>query len=374
MDHGSSPNAEAPFFSIIIPAYNADKDYLTQCLDSLIRQSFPAMEIILIDDGSRQEFSSFYDEIAAADPRITVIHQENKGVSAARNNGIALARAPWIMFVDADDWLEPDSCEKLHAFLCAQSCDLLLFGHIKEFSNGHRVRHETGLVSGTLYCAEDPAVKELFYRRAMGTPNLDNGSLSTLYYSWDKVYARDFLQQNGLLFPEGLPKSEDKVFILRCFEKMHTLLYEDVSLYHYRINAQSASNRYSPHVDEERRALAQYLDEIARRMDAELGRLKGAPAYDMIYRDYMRFVFGIISDILFSKYYHKDYPGSKKQRRREVREFLESEPFRSAIAFCRYGELGTGAKVKKFMLSHGMTSLFCEGKNALYALKGQVSQ
>ncbi len=374
MEHGSRPNAEAPFFSIIIPAYNAARDYLTQCLDSLTGQSFPALEIILVDDGSREEFAAVYDELAAADPRITVIHQENRGVSAARNNGISFARAPWIMFVDADDWLDPDACEKLHAYLCAQSCDILLYGYVKEFSDGLQRSYRTGLVSGTLYRMDEVEVKERLYRRAMGTPNLSGDSLSTLYYSWDKVYARGFLLQNDLRFPEGLPKSEDKVFILRCLEKMQTFLYQDAAMYHYRINEQSASNRYSPHVDEERRALAQYLGEIARRMDAELGRLKNEPSYDTLYRDYMRFVFGIISDILFSKYYHKDYPYPKAQRDREVREFLASEPFRSAIVFCRYGDLGTGAKVKKFMLSHGLTSLFCEGKKALYALKGQISQ
>lgn len=374
MINGMKLNTPPPFFSIIIPAFNAARDYLTQCLDSLVRQSFPAIEIILVDDGSREEFSSFYDEVASSDPRIIVIRQENKGVSAARNNGITHAGAPWIMFLDSDDWLELDSCEKLHAFLCAQKCDILLFGHIKEFSNGLQIRQKTGLVSSTLYNMDDVNVKERFYRRAMGTPNLDNNNLSTIYYSTDKVYSRAFLLNNELRFPDGLPKSEDKVFILRCFEKMHLLLFQDETLYHYRINEQSASNKYSPHVDEERRALSLYLDEIARRMDTELSRLKSDPEYNTIYQDYMRFVFGIISDVLFSKFYHKEYPYSNKQRDREVKAFLESEPFHSAIRYCRYNDLGVGAKVKRFMLSHGLTSLFCEGKKVLYSIKGQTSQ
>jgi len=370
----STTNGEAPFFSIIIPAYNANKSYLAQCIDSVVRQSFPIIEIILVDDGSRQDFSLFYDEISASDARIKVIHQKNRGVSAARNNGIKHACAPWIMFLDSDDWLELDSCEKLYSFLSVKSCDILLFGYVKEFSNDLQVRQNTGLVSNTLYSMDNISVKERLYRRAMGTPNIGKDSLSTIYYSTDKVYSRDFLIKNNLCFPEGLPKSEDKVFILRCFKKMHTLLYQDEPLYHYRINEQSASNKYSQFVDEERRVLSKYLEEIARSMDSELGRILQDPSYDTVYQDYMRFVFGIISDVLFSKYYHKDYPHSHKQRDLEVRTFLESEPFQSSISFFKYSDLSIGAKVKKFMLSHGLTSLFCQGKKALYYLKGQINQ
>ena len=86
----------------------------------------------------------------------------------------------------------------------------------------------------------------------------------------------------------------------------------------------------------------------------------------------MRFVFGIISNILFSKYYHKNYEGSNAQRRDEVKKFLKSEPFHTAIEFCEYKELGTEAKVKKFMLKHGMTTLFCKLINLKKKLNRQI--
>ena len=109
-------------------------------------------------------------------------------------------------------------------------------------------------------------------------------------------------------------------------------------------------------------------------MDEQLGSLMGDSSYHQIYNDYLRFEFGILSDILFSKYYHKDYPYTKKQRNKAVKELLSTEPFSTAIKRCQYNELGTEAKIKKFMLTHGLTTLFCEMRKIKKKAQGQVSQ
>ena len=93
-------------FSIIIPIYNADK-YLSQCLNSLLKQTEKDFEAILIDDGSSDKSPSICDEFAKKDAHFKVIHQKNKGVSEARNIGLKTAQGEWICFVDADDKVEP---------------------------------------------------------------------------------------------------------------------------------------------------------------------------------------------------------------------------------------------------------------------------
>ena len=359
-----SKEAMSPFFSIIIPAYNAQEVYLRECIKSLVQQTFEDIEIIIVDDGSKKEYSDCYDIIASEDNRIKVIHQDNQGVSAARNHGIESASADWIMFVDSDDWIELNACEVIHETLIKHPCDILLFDHISEYANGTSNKRNAGLIDNTLYDFDNIKTKEMFYRRAMGTPNLNNENFSIIYYSVDKVYSRSFLNRENVRFPVGLPKSEDKVFILQCLEKIHTLYYISIPFYHYRINEQSASNRYSENVDKERRDLSKYLEIIAKEMDVELGHLTNNPSYSVLYEDYIRFVFGIISDVMFSKYYHKDYPRTNSQRREEVKQFLESEPFKTAIKDTKYCDLGWEAKIKKFMLSHGMTSLFCQLRKA----------
>ena len=93
-----------PTLSIIIPVYNVAQ-YLRQCIDSILASSFTAYELILVDDGSTDDSGSICDEYAKKDSRVIVIHQVNGGVSKARNTGIDNAHAPWIVFIDADDWI-----------------------------------------------------------------------------------------------------------------------------------------------------------------------------------------------------------------------------------------------------------------------------
>lgn len=92
--------------SVIIPVYNAAR-YLRRCLDSLVGQTYRELEIICVNDGSTDESESILTEYAGCDSRVKVIHQENSGVSVARNNGLAAARGEFVTFADADDWVEP---------------------------------------------------------------------------------------------------------------------------------------------------------------------------------------------------------------------------------------------------------------------------
>ena len=94
-------NMERDLISVIVPVYNV-APYLRECLDSVIRQTYDALQILLVDDGSRDGSSAICDEYAAKDERITVVHQKNQGVSAARNAALDLANGKYVAFVDAD--------------------------------------------------------------------------------------------------------------------------------------------------------------------------------------------------------------------------------------------------------------------------------
>ena len=96
--------------SVIIPVYNREKS-LKKCLDSVMGQTYKNLEIILVDDGSKDSSGVICDEYAAGDSRIKVIHQQNAGVAAARNAGLAMATGDYIGWVDSDDWIEPDMYE-----------------------------------------------------------------------------------------------------------------------------------------------------------------------------------------------------------------------------------------------------------------------
>ena len=112
-----------PKLSIIVPIYNVE-NYLLRCLKSLITQEFDDFELILVDDGSADSCALILDDSIINDSRILVIHQKNKGVSAARNAGLFIARGKYVGFVDPDDWIEPDMYKILVNAIEIENCDI----------------------------------------------------------------------------------------------------------------------------------------------------------------------------------------------------------------------------------------------------------
>ena len=142
--------------SIIIPVYNVAA-YLPQCLTSVINQTMRDIEIILIDDGSEDEGGAICDEYASHDSRISVIHKSNEGLSAARNDGIELSSAPFILFVDADDWIEPNLCERTYYSAVSNDADLVLFAFNKIYNDGRIIPSTPTMRQGFL--TEEEAIE-----------------------------------------------------------------------------------------------------------------------------------------------------------------------------------------------------------------------
>ena len=113
--------------SVIVPIYKVEP-YLRQCFDSIVGQTYRNLEIILIDDGSPDNCGAICNEYAERDNRVTVIHKQNGGLSAARNDGIAATTGDWIAFVDSDDWIETDYYEKLLAAVEIRNSDIVISG------------------------------------------------------------------------------------------------------------------------------------------------------------------------------------------------------------------------------------------------------
>jgi len=105
-----SEQSKHPLISVIVPVYNVEK-YLERCVKSILLQTYDRLEIILVNDGSKDGSGKLCDELAKGDPRIVVLHKENGGASSARNAGLDLAHGEYIGFVDSDDWIAPDMYE-----------------------------------------------------------------------------------------------------------------------------------------------------------------------------------------------------------------------------------------------------------------------
>ena len=121
-----------PKLSVIVPVYNTEK-YLRDCVDSILAQSFPDFELILVDDGSTDGSGAICDECAARDSRIRVIHQQNSGATVARRSGVRIAQGEYVTFVDSDDWIDKDMYRIMLAW---EPADVLICNMYKYTNTG----------------------------------------------------------------------------------------------------------------------------------------------------------------------------------------------------------------------------------------------
>ena len=211
-----------PKISIIIPVYNV-QEYLGKCLSNLLSQTLENIEIICINDGSTDGSLSILQNFAARDKRIKVINKENEGVSAARNAGLDVACGEYLMFVDGDDWIEPETCEECYKKIVANNADLLVFNHFEYFLNKSKLQISSSL-------------KDI----SESTFTLDNAPLEffdIMTGVWGKLYKNKQIPS----FNTNLVKGEDTVFFWEyCINKNPKITILDVPFYYYLIRENSA--------------------------------------------------------------------------------------------------------------------------------------
>ncbi|WP_306452353.1 glycosyltransferase family 2 protein [Bifidobacterium pullorum] len=225
MNLGSS---SADRVSVIVPVYNCEEPLLRRCLDSVLNQVYRSVELIVVDDGSTNGTSLVVDEYADRDERVIAMHQENGGVSSARNRGLSLASGGWTLFVDADDWLEKDAILDGVNSLSQHNADLYIMGHREDKTNGAIRR-----------CAEG-AIVSSSDRNAIA--RLDRQL--RLFSCWGKIYRTAGLR--GCQFDTSMSWGEDTAFVYNVLEHsdVSVVASEEVS-YHYDTSAGGASTSFS---------------------------------------------------------------------------------------------------------------------------------
>lgn len=220
---------EYPLISVIIPVYNTEQ-YLSSCLKSILSQTFNNFEVILINDGSTDQSGILCDEFVKQDSRIKVFHQENAGVSAARNVGLKYAQGKWITFVDSDDELMPDGLESMISMVQdgLENVDLVLAGYDTINTSDGITKSTSDLPLEIRRINRDNAIK-LMYR-----------SNFYLCYICSKLYKTSIIKQNKLLFDETIYYSEDRLFIIQYLCNCSKIKYTTKSVYKYYFRNNSA--------------------------------------------------------------------------------------------------------------------------------------
>ena len=210
---------EGTCISVIVPIYNTEK-YLDACITSIVNQTYSALQIILVDDGSPDKCGIICDTWVKKDNRIQVIHQENAGVSAARNAGLQIATGELISFVDSDDVLPLNAYEQLLSSWNEK--DLTMGGMALMEEDGTSIPCEQ-IIPPDAYPIED-FIKELFREK----------QFCYLGYLWDKLLKRAIIQDNNIRFDPAIKLNEDRLFLLEYLLHSSSMSFCNAVIYYYR--------------------------------------------------------------------------------------------------------------------------------------------
>ena len=209
--------------SVIIPVYNTEQ-FLGQCLDSVISQTLKEIEIICVDDGSRDGSAAILRQYAAEDGRVRIITQQNSGLGNARNNGVKNATGEYIAFLDSDDWLAQTALEKLYTQAVRDDADICMCGRINHLDYYGKDVSYNILPDKTLYPREQP----------FNLDRHDNLFDFSDFSVWNKLYRRLFLKENRIDFlPVRLAEDIHFTSLVIFSARKITVLYEP--LIHYRV-------------------------------------------------------------------------------------------------------------------------------------------
>ena len=284
-------------FSIVVPVYNTEPAYFHQCMESILGQDYRGRyEVILIDDGSTTDIGRICDEYGRRDPRVVVVHQENRGVSEARNQGICRASGEWLYFVDPDDWIQTDTLKSAAEQLEQHQLDILCVAYQEEYG-------QESISYGYGWSEYRDLGPEVIDTICLGLMDPSYCSLPCSFGSvCTQFYRADFLGKGHLMFPPDLRRMEDTMFNLQTLEAAPRMGVLDRVFYHYRQNPSSVCNRYNPGIQDH---ILAFNEALYRYIQGKPGEWKQAFEYKMT-RNYC--------EILRLYYFNPGWTGARVQK------------------------------------------------------------
>lgn len=313
---GISQLGNGDTISIIIPVYNTEA-YLDTCVRSVVEQTYRWLQIILVDDGSTDRSGEIADRWGEIDKRITVIHQSNQGLSAARNAGIDIAEGKYIIFLDSDDWMEINSCEVSVKKAVEENADVVLWSYYREYEEAKPV-----YILGMHEVVWDQHNITELYKMFVG---LDGKQLwepqkaDAVVTAWGKLYRREAIG-NIRFVDTKIIGTEDALFNIYIFSELKRAVYIPELLSHYRkTNTQSLTHHYKEKLVYQWKTLYELIEQYLRK--------KNAP--DDFYRALEnRIALGLIG---LGLNLAEDSVLSEREKIKELRKILEMEHYQRAL-------------------------------------------
>ena len=222
-------------FSVIVPVYNLEK-YVRECIESVLSQTCPDFELILVDDGSKDSSPEICREYASKDERIKYIRKENQGVNAARKTGLLAAQGEYVVFVDGDDFIENTLLEKVKAAISESSADIVCYDY-SVYENGNKIPQTLYNLQANFY--DRAGLKTEIFPRLITAKNGER--FAPLI--WNKAFKRELVLPIQTDLPDYVIMGEDSCISYVCIYRAQAMCVLQDRLYNYRTTANSLTHQ-----------------------------------------------------------------------------------------------------------------------------------
>lgn len=300
-----------PDISIVVPIYNVEA-FLPRCIDSLKNQTYHNIEIILVDDESPDRCGEIAEEYAAKDDRIKVIHQKNKWLGGARNSGLKIATGEYVLFVDSDDYIHEETCEKLLSYVKKMQVDLLLFDFYNVDQEG-KVSSNNSIDIQAERIFRGKEVQELLYPFIISTHTVNSACM--------KIYKRSVLIDNEIYFDEVIRYAEDYEFCLRLFPVIRSFAYVNKPFYFYVQNDNSIMHVHDPKMGEKFVTLYKLRESFLKRENIASSENKEKSA-ELLIAMLVKTLDRYLGDV---------HIGTKKEKYDQIKKMIEMSEIQEAL-------------------------------------------
>ena len=339
-----------PLVTVAVAAYNVEK-FLQQGMKYIQNQTYPNLEIILVDDGSTDKTPEMCDALAREDPRIQVIHKENGGLGSARNVGIDRANGAYLYFFDVDDSLDLDFIADSVVYAQQKNADLVIYGYYARFSNSSE-EERIGVSEREIH--SNDALKKAYCEELLWMKH-GNG------FAWNKFYRMSFLKKYGFHFGNQRIQ-QDEPFNMQLYPKLENVYICDRAYYHYVIyTSGNAGSRYLPNK-------ADIITDVFHKfMDFYYDwELTDERVLRYIQKRYVRGIFGVVT----GNFFHPKCTLSKKEKRAIIDKILHDGELTKVL---QQTGIGYGSNpvnnLQAWAFHHGRTDLLIIATTTKLALK-----
>ncbi len=310
-----------PKFSIVVPIYNVES-YIRDCVESLMAQTLPEIEIILVDDGSPDNCGAIIDAYAEKDSRIRVIHKANGGVSAARNDGLKVATGEYVIFCDSDDMMEVDACEKLYQAAKEHDADVVV-GDVYRIIDGEKKYAQ--FFNAPFYTEERQVLDDLIrvdFSRKYCHAAPEGGPAFGYGGPWNKAVKKALLDRTGICFDTSLKGIfDDILYTAYLYAEAKSVAYITEPVYDYRILEGSVTHSYKEGILDINNAIFAAWDAFLKTYGPD-GRFN--EAYDAL-------VIRRLKGTLGTYFFNKRNPHTLFKQKKQLKALLKQEPYAGAI-------------------------------------------